>query len=446
MEIHCPDCRTLNAVSQVQLADPDEIITCISCGAHFTARGTAAQRTIDEPDDDDLTGVDIDAIESRSRSVRIPLDQVDWRSVDRSVGRAASARRAGQRPSAVLHSATPTPTGTDASSASDISRLTEDDRYTWRDLPQAFLSVFHRERFLFALLSLWGALVCAGALQWSADWVANRNAGLATLFDLLAVLIFTVLYILVSSVCSVLCHSHLIEGRTASIKDAIHWTQNWVQSVVGTPLSFMAVVASAVILEALFGFIGRIPVAGPVLWGILSAITVVGSLLSGLAVVCLVYSLPVYIPLIYNERTSPIDTLNRLLELFKTSGGRILASSIGLSALVAGVGVLVILPVWLISGQLTGRVAGATMGSDLTSLLAEVPAPFFVGISNILAGTPAASFALEPSVSHTIGGVLAGLFFMLGPAFVLALWTLIMTAGGCLIYAMVTGRRKEQSL
>ena len=42
-----------------------------------------------------------------------------------------------------------------------------------------------------------------------------------------------------------------------------------------------------------------------------------------------------------------------------------------------------------------------------------------------------------------MGGVLTGVLVTLGPAIVVGLMTLVMSAAGCITYSVVTGRRKE---
>ena len=329
MSVACPHCGTKNEVVASHLRAADHLMTCISCGGQFTVGGDSRPRTLEDVGDD-ATGVDLDALDNRSRSVRIPLDQVDWaeaedsmRGSSDSLGPIAENARRG-RQSLSLPSSMATPSAADHSGSGGLEGgYGADDRWSWRDLPLALMAVFDRRRLMVAILGLWAVFATHGLIAWFAAWAATRNAGLGTLFSLLGAAIFLALFVVVSSVCSVMCHTDLIEERPIDVRDAIQWTRNWIQSVLGTPLSFVAVVASVVIIEAVFGFIGRIPYAGAPLWGALAPVTLLCSLVGGLAIVCLAYSLPIYIPVIYNERTNALDTLNRLLELLRRHGARI---------------------------------------------------------------------------------------------------------------------------
>ena len=399
--------------------------------------------------DDDLTGVDLDALDPRALSVRIPLDQVDWPETDDSLGGPSvslgprvDAPRGG-RSSMSMPTPAPTPAPAERSgpTGQDNTGDFSQERWTWRDLPLALTAVFDGRRFLVAVVGVWSILMIHGLISWFSMWAGTRNSGLGTLFSLLAAVIFLGLFILVSAICSVICHTDLIEERPVSLGDAIQWTKNWIQSVLGTPLAFIAVVATTVILEALVGFLGRVPFVGAPLWGALTPVTVLCSLIGGLAVVSLAYSLPIYVPVVYNERTAALETLKRLLELLKLQGARIIGSLLATLTLTAVSLVIVLFPAWYIGTELTTRVGSSTMGPGLTSMVSEVPAPFMPSVLLFL-DTGGLALMNQVDASHSVGGVLMGVLATLGPALLMGAVTLILSASGCIIYSMVTGRRK----
>ena len=108
----------------------------------------------------------------------------------------------------------------------------------------------------------------------------------------------------------------------------------------------------------------------------------------------------------------------------------------------AAVSLVVLAPAWLVATQLTTRVGTATMGPALGQTLAEVPAAFAPGTFLFL-NAPLVSVAGASNGGHAVGGVLTGVLVTLGPAIVVGLMTLVMSAAGCITYSVVTGRRKE---
>jgi hypothetical protein len=239
-----------------------------------------------------------------------------------------------------------------------------------------------------------------------------------------------------------MCQTDLIEERPVSFEDAVQWTKNWMQSVLGTPLAFVAVVASVVIIQALLGFVGRVPVLGAPLWGLFTPITLVTSLIGGLAVVALAYSLPIYIPLIYTERTTPLDTLTRLLELLREQGVRIIGSLFGMMALTAAATAVVLYPAWMIAVDLATRVGTATMGPSLGQSAAHVPDSFTPWMVFFLK-SPGHVGTTTTDGGQVAAGAIMGVMVTVGPAIFFGALALVLCASGCIIYSMATGRRKE---
>ena len=144
------------------------------------------------------------------------------------------------------------------------------------------------------------------------------------------------------------------------------------------PVLCLGVVAAVVILESLIG-LGRIPGAGPVLWGLLSPVTFAGSLLAGLVVVFLVYTLPIYVPLIVLDRSRPVDTLKTMLALHRAHGFSLVGLiSLTVMAVTCVVG-LIFVPLLYVSTQLTTEVGKATMGKQFASVFFSTPDAFSHG-------------------------------------------------------------------
>jgi hypothetical protein len=199
--------------------------------------------------------------------------------------------------------------------------------------------------------------------------------------------------------------------------------------------------AVVVVSESLMGFLGRIPYAGPVIWGILSMVIAVMSLAAGLAMVGLVYGLFLYVPLIVSERTGAMDTLRRTLALYRQNGLTLVSMStisMVVSLMIAG---LTVLPAIYLARELSTRVANVSMGSALGDTLAAAPAPFRNAVHSLfyLGQSPLSS---DAHAGHALGGFFLGVAGMAVPALLATVFVLLLTGAGAIIYAVSTGRAK----
>lgn len=307
--------------------------------------------------------------------------------------------------------------------------------WTWRDLPRAFVGLLDVRRVAFTAVGLWLALVAFLLVK----WLGSKIGFLTTVLDVVAWALLIVGFALVTAVMSFVCHQTVIERRASSIKAGVGWVKSWIKSVAGTPLAFAGVIAGAVLIEALLGLVGRIPVVGPIVWGLTSPVTVLLSVASGLVAVALVYSLPLYVPVIYNEKTGPAETLKRLLSLFRAHGLR-LVGHLMLSALMIGLAVAVTLaPALRLGRTFTDNAVANAMGDNLGGLFVKAPGVFQGPLVALV--TPAGAPA-DPGFGHTLGGILGGIGSALLPALVLAVVVLVQYTAGCIIYSIVTGRQK----
>ena len=243
---------------------------------------------------------------------------------------------------------------------------------------------------------------------------------------------------LVMAVASYVCHQTVIERRPSSIKAGIAFVQSWIKSVVGTPLMFAAVIGAAVLALGVLGLVGRVPFAGPIVWGLTAPLSAVLLVVSGLVAVGLVYALPLYVPVIYNEKTGPVETLKRLAGLFQAHGlrlvGFLLLSMISIAAALA----VTVVPALYLGRLFSGGVVPSAMGENFGGLVVEAPAMFRGNI--LMIATPGG--VGETGFGHTLGGLFAGIGTAVLPALVLALVVLVHCTAGCIIYGIVTGRRK----
>lgn len=316
----------------------------------------------------------------------------------------------------------------------------EGGAWSWRDLPRAFVGLLDARRIAFTTVGLWGALVAFLLVRWLGGWLGAKVGILGTILDVVAWAILVVGFALVTAVMSYVCHQTVMERRPSSIKAGIAWVQEWIKSVAGTPLAFAGVIAAAVIVEAVVGLVGRIPFVGPIVWGLASPVTAVLTLGTGLVAVALVYSLPLYVPVIYNEKTGPTETLKRLLSLFRAHGlslvGYLLLSGLMIALAMA----VTVSPALALGRTFTDNVVPSAMGPNLMGVFAEAPGMFAVTIASMV--SPGGGIPTETGFGHTLGGLFAGIGAAILPALVLALVVLVQYTAGCIIYGIITGRQK----
>ncbi len=315
-------------------------------------------------------------------------------------------------------------------------------RWTWRDLPRAFVGVFDVRRVLFTTAGFWAALVVFALLQWVGGWLGAKVFGmLATVFSVVAWAALVGVAAIAAAVMGYVTHQTVVEQRPSSINAGVTWAKTWVQSVVGTPLAFAVVAAGGWLAQVLVAYLGKIPFAGPIVWGVLSPVSLALGLASGAVILAMIYSLPLYVPVIYNEKTTPVDTLKRMASLYRTHGFS-LVGYVLLTLVMIGIAMAVTVWPMLVIGRLVSSNAAGMMGANYVGLLTEIPASFRGFAAAQLPLPTSFAGAGDTGFGHTLGGIFAGIGAAFPIAFVLALMALTYYTAGGIIYAIVTGRKK----
>jgi hypothetical protein len=317
-----------------------------------------------------------------------------------------------------------------------------DDAWTWRDLPRAFVGVMDLRRVLFAIAGFWAVLVAFGLVQWLGGFLGNKVWGpLGSVLDIAAWVVFVGGAAVVVSVMSYVVYITVIEQKATSVKQGIEWTKARLKAVVGTPLAFAALILGAGVAEALVGLLGRIPFAGPIVWGVVSPLLWIVSIAAGLVAVALAYCLPLYVPIIHdNEGIGPKGTLLRLLELFKAHGARLLSYTLLSAVTIALAFYVTLLPAMGVAAKLTLQVGNSSMGPNFGQTVGSIP-PGFSGVLSSFAAAFGGGGG-GGNFGHTLGGWFAGFGFLIPQAVVLATIGLTYMTAGSIIYAIVTGRKK----
>ncbi len=317
--------------------------------------------------------------------------------------------------------------------------------YTWKDLPRAFLGVTDLSRLGFATGALWVAMVAFGVVSWVGALLAEKVWGtFGSIFGIVADLVLVAGVIAVTSVIGFVCYQNVVEQKASSVKAGIDWTQQWVKSVFGTPLAFVAVIVAVAAVHGVVGLVGRIPYAGPIVWGLLSGVLLVSALAAGFVALLLGYSLALYVPVIYSERTGPVETLKRLLELAKGHGATLVTMVLLTAAMIGAAWYVILMPSIKVGTVLMGYVGFKAMGGDLAVTIASNPFPAVGQATTLVFDALAAGGMAEPNIGHKLGGFLSAVFATGMLAFVGALlYVPYITAGG-IIYATLTGKKKPR--
>ena len=315
--------------------------------------------------------------------------------------------------------------------------------YTWRDLPRAFLGLVDVQRLGFSTAVLWVGMLAFGVVNWVGALLAEKVwAHLGTAFGVVGWLVLIAADLFVTSVVGYVCNQTVVEQRSSSIKAGINWTQSRLQSVFGTPLAFVAVIVAVAAFHGLIGLLGRIPYAGPIIWGLGSGVTILSALAAGVVAVLLGYTLALYIPVIYYEKTGPAETLKRLLGLARGHGANLVALVLASAAMISAAFTVILRPAILIGTTLMAYVGVKSMGADLGLTIVSNPFDAIGGATALVFQQMAGMMGGEVNVGHKLGGFFTAFFSTGALAFVVSLlYVPYLTAGG-IIYGILTGKKK----
>ena len=314
---------------------------------------------------------------------------------------------------------------------------TEGDVWTWRDLPKALLGLADRRRIAVGLVGFWIALNIDMVFGWLGGWLARKvlaalgsGIGYAAKFGVAGVSIF------VWAMLAYMCHRGVIEGRGTSAKSALAWTKTNVKNVIGTPLFFIVLVATAGGLIYGIGWLGRVPWAGPIIVGIASPVLVALSLFAGVAIIVSVYSLPLYVPVIYNEKTGPRQTLTRVFDLFRQNPFRVVGFNLLAWFAIGLAYVVTVYPAVAAARFVMTYAATRSMAGDFFGMVAEAPGPY-ASMATMGIGPGDAAGLVETNFGHQLGGI----FWHLGGSLVLALMmtlaAITAVTAGSIIYSAI---------
>lgn len=238
----------------------------------------------------------------------------------------------------------------------------------------------------------------------------------------------------------------MVEGRRFKISESIKFVMARPMTVLGTPLIFVAVFLILSLGVTLLSLIGRIPYAGPLVYGLTFMGTFVLSLLAIL--VCIMFGLLAfsYLPAVVREGLGPVAGAKRMLKLVRSNLGRYMLHLLVVSLCSI---VLFVLLQFLVSLAMShlGWLGAKGMGPDLSSVFLEVPLGVF-GVMVLTVPDPLLamfSAAVEVGWQFSVAGWLVGLALLLVFSLVFAFVLVYFFGAGVVNYHLLTAKEKEKA-
>ena len=312
--------------------------------------------------------------------------------------------------------------------------------WSWRDLPKAFGAIKDPKRMASMAAIIWVLIVVLVLLDMFSGWLGTKVSVLGTVFSVINGILAFAGISAVIAMAAFMGFKTIVEGQNAPLKTAANWTQHKALSVLGTPLAFVGAILAIATAMAILAGIGKIPYVGPIVFGLTMPATIVLGLAGGLVAVIFFYCFSLYVPLIYSEGTGPVETLKRLMELFRENALPIVGYTLLTGLMITVAFTLTVGPVLAIDHVLTTEITSGILEDDYIAMIAESPR----GVGGLMSVVMDPQFARpeDMNIGHGIGGLLGGVFAMLLPAFVIGLLVQVQTAAGGIIYAAMTRRQK----
>ena len=255
--------------------------------------------------------------------------------------------------------------------------------------------------------------------------------------------LFWALTMLALGVSTHLTDREMVDGRRFKISESIKFVMSRPMTVLGTPLIFVAVFLILSIGVTLLSLIGRIPYAGPLVYGLSFLGTFVLSLLAVL--VCIMFGLLAfsYLPAVVREGLGPVAGAKRMLSMVRSNLGRYMLHLLVVTICSIVLFVLLQFLVSLAMAHL-GWLGAKGMGKDLAKVFMEVPLGLF-GV--MVLAVPDAMMALFSAAlgagwEFSVAGWLVGLALLLVFSLVFSFVLIYFFGAGVVNYHLLASREK----
>ncbi len=298
----------------------------------------------------------------------------------------------------------------------------------------------------FRKLLVTGAAVFAGSLLFSGlGWLGVKTqSSIGVMIGLiLGAVIFWALVILGMGVTSHLADREMEEGKHLPLREGIGYVTGNPLTVLGTPLLFVIGVLAGCVVIAVIALIGRIPYAGPIVYGLTFPISFTAAFVSVLLAILFVLITFSYLPAVQREQLGPWSGAKRAIALIRNNIGRYLLDVLVAAACAYLLLMLLGMVVTVAMGGI-GWVGGKAMGADLSSVFLAVPAALFGALVMIMPDAMLMMFqaASGPGWQFSIAGWLVGLTLLAVFSLMLAFVLTYFSAAGVVNYhLLVDGER-----
>lgn len=314
--------------------------------------------------------------------------------------------------------------------------------FRFRDLFYALLvPLDYRKLLVVGTLVLVASLMYAGLVYLGT--LTKSTVGV-TIGLVLGGILFWALSMLALGVSTHLTDREMVEGRRFKIADSIKFVMAHPMTVLGTPLIFVAVFLILSVGVTVISLIGRIPYAGPLVYGLAFGGNLVMSLLAVL--VCVMFGLLAfsYLPAVVREGLGAVAGAKRMLNMVRSNlGGYMLHLLVVTLCSI----ILFFLLQSLVSLSMAhlGWLGAKGMGADLSRVLLEVPLGMF-GVMVLAVPDPLLSLftaAMETGWQFTVAGWLVGLTLLMVFSLVFAFVLVYFFGAGVVNYHLLVAREKK---
>lgn len=298
-------------------------------------------------------------------------------------------------------------------------------------------------------------LLCVGALVFVANLLyagllylgslTESNTGI-TILTIIGGILFWVLVMMALGITSHLTDLELTEGKQFPIIDSIKFALSSPLKVLGTPLIFVAIFLLLSIGVALLSVIGRIPYAGPLVYGMTFVAVFAMSFFAVLVYIIFGLLAFSYLPAVVHEGLNPIAGAKRMLSLIRENLGRYLLHL--LIASLCAFGLLIVLQfIIALTMAHLGWVGAKAMGpEDLGMIFLGVPKALFGILTTTIPQHVLSmfSYASEIGWQFNVAGWMIGLTLLAVFSLVLAFVLVYFFGAGVINYHLLVAKEKQQ--
>jgi hypothetical protein len=315
--------------------------------------------------------------------------------------------------------------------------------FRFRDLFFALLvPLDYRKLMVVGTLMFVASLMYAGLVYLGT--LTKSTAGV-TISLVLGGVLFWALTMLALGITTHLADREMTEGRRFKILDSIKFVKARPMTVLGTPLIFVAVFLLLSVGVIVLALIGRIPHAGPLVYGLTFAGTFVLSLLAVL--VCIMFGLLAfsYLPAVVREGLGAVAGAKRMLNMVRSNLGWYMLNLLVVTLCSMVLFLVLQLAVSLAMAHLSWLGAKG-MGAGLSGVFLEVPLGIFGVMILADPDTLLSQFVVagETGWQFDVAGWLVGLTLLLVFSLVLAFVLIYFSGAGVVNYHLLVARERKR--